>query len=375
MKKFSLILILTTLSMGLFSQPEHIRKFLKCGFPRLQDYRCFNYDSIKTGENIFELQKAENYNQKQIPRRYLTRMHIMRTSAFLVIKNNKIIHEEYWLNFNKDSLMNSFSVAKSIVAILLGIAIDEGYINNLEQKVSFFLPWFNVGRDSSLRLIDLLSMSSGLNWTEEFANPMSDIAMAYYSNKLDSLIKNTHVKTKPGKKWNYQCANTILLSLIIEKVTGMPISKFAEEKLWKPLGASHTALWGKSGENGPTKAFCCFYATARDFAKLGLLVLNKGKFNGKQIVSKNYINKIIQPASWLKYKKKNVDFYALHFWLVKYKGEEIPYFCGLFGQYIFILPKENAVVVRFGEMVNELKIEPVPPDVKLYLNAAEKLLK
>lgn len=374
MKKYIFIFIIFGFSVVSYSQNEHIAKFFKCGFPTLDDYNCYLYDTLETGKPI-SLKLAPNYNTQKISAHYERRMKIMRTAAYLVIKDDEIVYENYWLRFDENSLLNSFSVAKSIVAILLGIAIDEGKIGSIDQKVVDYLPWFNSHLDSSLTIIDLLSMSSGLSWSEEFANPNSDVVKAYYGNKLDKLIKNTHVKNKPGKKWSYQCGNTVLLSMIIESATGMPISKYAEKKLWIPLGAEHEAYWGKSDTNGLTKAFCCFYATPKDFAKLGLLVLHKGNYMGKQIVSEEYIDKVTSPCKWLYYGKKHVDFYGLHFWLVKHHGEYLPYFSGMFGQYIIIYPKENAVVVRFGEMVNELRIEPVPFDLKLYLRVADKLIK
>ncbi len=360
--------------MPIFSQMDHIQRFFKCGMPRLNDYSCFDYDTINIGTPQ-EIEISSEYNKQEIPKKFLTRLLFRRTSAFLVIKDDKIIHEDYWLGFNENSVMNSFSVAKSIVALLVGVAMQEGKIDSLNQRVGDFLPQFADSSEYNLRIIDLLSMSSGLSWSEDFANPMSDVAMAYYGNNLDSLIKNLKIVDKPGTKWKYQCGNTVVLSMILEKATGETIVKYAEDKLWKPLGASHIAYWGKDRPDGLTKAFCCFYATPRDFAKLGLLVLHNGKYNGKQIVSSIFIKAISQPDTWLKYRKKNVDFYGLHFWLVKYHKEQIPYFSGMFGQYIFIFPKENAVIVRFGEMLNELTILPVPPDVPLYLKIADRLIK
>ncbi len=374
MKKTILLLSIIFLSVCSYSQPEHMKNFLRCGFPRLSDYHCYNYDTINA-PNPHALTKSSDYNQSQIPFRLERKMRIMRTAAYLVIKDDKIIYENYWVHKDRDSILNSFSVAKSIVSLLVGIAIDQGKIKNINQKVVTILPWFNQGMDTTLRIIDLLTMSSGLNWNEDFANPMSDVAKAYYGDYLDSLIREVHVVKTPGKTWKYQCGNTVILALILEKVTGEPIYKYAEQKLWIPIGATHTAYWGKSSRNGLTKAFCCFYATPRDFAKLGLLVLHKGFYNGKQIVSKRYINEVITPANWLKYKNKKVNFYGLHFWLVKHHGEYLPYFSGMFGQYIIIFPRENAVVVRFGEMINQLGVESVPPDLKLYLKAADKLLK
>ncbi len=373
MRQKILIFVIILSAMPLFSQTDHIKKFFEFGMPRLDDYKFFPYDTIKS-ENSQELKKSENYNKYEIPGRHIVRMMFMRTSAYLVIKDSEILYEKYWFKYNKNSVMNSFSVSKSIIALLIGIAIDEEKINNLNQPVSDFLPEFTDNSKYTLRIKHLLSMSSGLSWQEDFANPMSDIVIAYYGSNIDSLIKKTKIIEEPGKKWKYQCGNTLILSLILEKATGMPVHKYAQKRLWTPLGACKDAYWGKDRKDGITKSFCCFYATPRDFAKIGLLVLNKGKYKGKQIISEKYIDSLLQPANWLKYKNKNVDFYGLHFWIVEHKNQKIPYFAGMFGQYIFIIPEQNAVVVRFGEMINELTILPVAPDVPFYLKISTKLL-
>jgi len=372
--KILVFVIIIFSAMPLLPQTEHIQKFIKCGMPGLSDYKCFDNDTVRA-LNPIELDTAENYNTGEIPNRFMARMLLMRTSAYLVIKDNKVLYEQYWFGFDKDSVMNSFSVAKSIVALLVGVAIKEGKIQSINQYVCDFLPQYTQLTNSELRIVDLLSMGSGSGWSEDFANPMSDIAIAYYGTSLDSLMENYKIVDKPGTNWKYQCGNTVLLSLVLEAATGEPIYKYAEEKLWTPLGATHDAMWGKDKPDGMTKAFCCFYATPRDFAKLGLLVLNQGYYNGQQIVSKEYIQAVTSPATWLKHRKKPVDFYGLHFWLVEHKKEQIPYFSGMFGQYIFVMPNENAVVVRFGEMLNELSIQPLPPDVPLYLKASDRILK
>ncbi len=261
------------------------------------------------------------------------------------------------------------------MALLIGIAIEEGKIENLNQRVDIFFPQYKIEGDTALRIIDLMAMSSGLSWDERFMNPLSDIAIAYYGSNLDSLMKEQKVVDMPAKKWKYQCGNTMVLLMILEKATGVPIYKYAEQKLWIPIGATHEAYWGKNSENGLAKAFCCFYATPRDFCKLGLLVLNRGYYNGKQIVPASFIDTITKLATWIQYQNKNVDFYGLHFWITKYHKVQIPYFSGMFGQYIFVFPEQNAVVVRFGEMINELKVLPNPPDVALYLKVADKFIK
>lgn len=371
-KKIVSFLTLILLAMPVFSQLDHFQRFFKCGMPGLRDYSCFDYDTLQA-TNPRKLQNSANYNTSKIPRKFMTRMMFMRTSAYLVIKNNEVLFEQYWGGYNENSQMNSFSVAKSIVSLLIGIAIKEKKIESINQKISDFLPQIK-STDYSPRIIDFLSMSSGSNWNEDFANPMSDIAIAYYGSNIDSLLRQMNIVNEPGKKWKYQCGNTIILGLMLEKATGTPLAQYAQEKLWTPIGATKPAFWAKDKPNGITKAFCCFYATARDYAKLGLLVLNKGSYNGTQIIDKQYIEKITSPSNWLKFRKKTVDFYALHIWRAKYNNKMIPYFQGMFGQYIFIFPEENAVVVRFGEMLNELIILPEPPDVKLYLKVAKTIL-
>jgi len=375
-KKYYIVSVLMLIfSSSGFAQQEQIKKFIDCGFPSLSDYRCYAYDIIHSKSNSKEIEISQKYNSATINKHLQNRMKIMRTASFLVVQNNKIIYENYWLKFEKDSVMNSFSVAKTIVSLLIGIAIDQGKIKSVDEKVSDYLPWFNQNYDSLVTIKHLLTMSSGINWSEEFLNPKSDIVRAYYGDNIQDLIYKTHATKIPGKKWNYQCGNTILLSLILEKATGMPIAEYAEKYLWKPIGATHDAYWSKSSEDSITRAFCCFYATPRDFAKLGLLVLNKGYMNNQQIVSKKYLEQMIGPADNLIYgKNRKVDFYASHIWLVKYHGHVYPYFSGMFGQYIIIIPEYNAVVVRTGEMINELYIVPEPKDLRLYLKVAFKIL-
>jgi CubicO group peptidase (beta-lactamase class C family) len=267
-------------------------------------------------------------------------------------------------------------MAKTITAILLGIAIDEGKIGSVNDKVYKYLPHFSQGMDTMLTIEHLLTMTSGLNWTERFTDFNSDVAMAFYSDTLEGLLETIHVVREPGKYWKYQCGNTLLLGMIISEATGMPLAQYAEEKLWKPLGAHHYALWTRDS-NGITKAFCCYYATTRDFALLGRLMLNKGKWNGKQIIPEDYFRKMITPVGDAQFGKRNyVDFYGYQTWLYpRDKQEHIYYFAGMYGQYIIIFPERNAVMVRNGRMLNQLSIMRIPPDLPVYINFALRELK
>ena len=139
-------------------------------------------------------------------------------------------------------------------------------------------------------------MSSGLNYDEGYSSLTSPVTRSYYDTDLRKQMMELRVVTKPGVSFNYMSANTQLLGFILEKATGKSISEYASEKLWQPIGAEHDAKWSLDHKDGTEKAYCCFYSNARDFARIGKLFLNKGMWNGKQVISEAYVNAAISPA-------------------------------------------------------------------------------
>ena len=139
-------------------------------------------------------------------------------------------------------------------------------------------------------------MSSGLNWTEDYYNPIGQTAEAYYGTSLRSLVINLKVVEEPGKVFKYHSSCTQLLGFILEKATGKTISEYASEKLWKPMGVKHSALWSTDTKNGDEKAFCCINSNARDFARLGKLYLDYGSWDGVQLVDTSFIVKASSAA-------------------------------------------------------------------------------
>ncbi len=360
-----------------FSKEElaYLDNIIKCGLPKLTDYYCHDYWTLQP-EQPNPLKKSEFYNDFHIKTPDSIAMELARTTAFLVIKDDSIIYEQYFLGFDSSYVMNSFSMAKTVTSLLVGKAIELGYIKSLDQKAADFLPWLNTEKDSLLRIRDLLNMASGLDWSEDFLNPLSDIAKAYYGYPLDKLLSEIHVKHTPDKKWRYQCVNFILAGLIIEKASGMDLGEFTQKYLWTPMGAENRALWGRDKHSGYPRSFCCMYATPRDYAKLGLILLHNGQWNGKQIIPASYIEQMLTPASHLRYNLlRKVDFYKLGLWIYPRKKYKAYYFAGVFGQYIFVLPEQNAVIVRLGQMVNQLDVMRVPPDVPLYLKIGTDIIR
>ncbi len=372
-KRF-LIGLLIFLALAIIVMPGYLRRALIHQTPDIDDYRIFHNRTIMAGEEQ-PWEKDSLYNIIGLPEHHLDSFFELDPVAFLIARNGRILFEEYYDGYGHNSLSGSFSMAKSIVALLVGVAYDEGHIQNLDQPVKDFLPGFGIARDGEVTIRHLLTMSAGLDWDEQYATAFSLTTKAYYGSDLEALLKPLGWNYPPGEIYEYTSGTTQLLAFILEEATGNNISDYAAEKLWQPLGAMHDALWSLDRENGIEKAYCCFNSNARDFARLGQLVLNCGNWKGKQLVSKSFVTEAISPAKYLKDRQGNVvDYYGYQFWIVHHKGYEVPYFRGILGQYIFIIPEWDAIVVRLGHKRSDYRVDDVPSDIFLYLDMAIEYL-
>ena len=376
-----LLLVVAFFVFTAFPKYKYLRKAVYYNLADIDDYKIFDNRKIKAGQHQ-PWAKAKDFNKKTPSKASLQKIESYQTVAFLVLQNSAIKYERYWDNYSDSSWSNSFSMAKSVISLLIGAAIDEGKIKSIDQKVGDFLPQFKEkGLNNRLTIRHLLSMSSGLNWDENYAGPTSMTTIAYYGKDLEKLMKEMKVVNTPGKKNMYQSGNTQVLAFILEKATGKTIADYASEKLWQPLGAKHDALWSLDKENGHEKAYCCFNSNARDFARLGQLILQNGRWQGRQVISEKYIKEATAPATNLvaeggpESKKETNNYYGHQFWILKHKGHTIPYFRGILGQYIFIIPKKEAVVVRLGHKRDtQYGDYHAPKDIYAYLDAALEVL-
>lgn len=339
--------------------------------PSLTEYTIFENREVKAGaEQPWNISK--NYNKKTIPSVHLQEAEKMKTIAYVIIKDDSIVHEQYWDGFDADSHTNSFSMSKSIVSVLVGAAIAEGKIKSVDQPIGDFLPEYKEGKGAKITIKHLLTMSSGINFDEDYVNPFSYPAVAYYHEDIKKVLKNYKAVDEPGKVYKYLGGNTQLLAMILEKVTGKTVSDYASEKLWIPIGAKNTAYWSLDKENGTEKASCCFNSNARDFARIGKLYLDSGKWNGKQLISMDYVLSSIKPADLVDEAGKKNEKYGYQWWTIPhYKGHDIFYMRGILGQYVLCIPDQKMLVIRLGH-----KREKVPPgedhpeDVYHYVDAA-----
>lgn len=278
------------------------------------------------------------------------------TTAFLIIKDDRLIYENYFNGYERDSINTSFSVAKSFVSALVGIAIDEGLIDSVDDSITKYIPELNDkdSRYSVITIKDLLSMSSGLRYFEE-ETPFSDDTKTYYDPNLRAVALSAIIEEEPGKRFHYNNYNYLLLGIILERATGMPVAKYTEEKLWKPLGMEAPASWSLDSEaSGFEKMESGINARAIDFAKFGRIYLNNGSnWNGEQIISEKWVNTSTSANSTTDPSTE----YQYGWWIypsqegvVNNTNNNHQHFFarGNFGQFIYIVPEERLVIVRHG---------------------------
>ncbi|MBL4716490.1 MAG: serine hydrolase [Bacteroidia bacterium] len=337
----------------------------------INDRDIFEQRIIKATDGI-EWNIGKDYNTKDLPDLLTVELEELETIAFLVIQDDSIRYEKYWNEGSINSLTSSFSMAKSIVSILTGIALKEGKIKDIDDPVGNYLPEFTKGDKSEITVKHLLTMSSGLDWWEVYYSPVSHTTESYYGTDLKKLINRLEVVVKPGSLHRYKSCDTQVLAFVLESATGKSLSEYAANKLWQPINAINDAEWSVDNPEGIEKAYCCFNSNARDFARIGKLYLNNGIWNGQQIVPEDYVNTSIIPASLKDKTGSLIDYYGYSWWLIDHKGKWF-YARGILGQYIMVLPEKKLIVVRLGHSRRLNKINNHPPDVYTIIDGVREI--
>ncbi|MCC0177442.1 serine hydrolase [Waterburya agarophytonicola K14] len=279
------------------------------------------------------------------------------SSALLVLHRGEIVLERYWQGFTPSSTFNSMSLSKTIVALLMGIAIAEGDIKSELEPVANYIPEWSNDKRSKITIQNLLYMQSGLQNQDNTANPLSDLVQMYAGKNADAIALNLTAKQDSQTVFDYNSGNTQILSEVLERATGKKYADYLANKLWQPLGASDAYLW-LDRVGGNPKPFCCLFATPRDWAKVGQLWLDRGQVDGKQIVLSSWLEKMLQPSP-LESK------YGYHIWLEArtpektgaysvnssepFLAQDTFYLDGASLQRVYIIPSQELVIVRVGE--------------------------
>ena len=268
------------------------------------------------------------------------------SSSFLVLKDRCLLVEEYGEGSGPEQLQTSFSVAKSFLYTLVGIAIQRGDLKKLDEPITTYLPELaeRDERYSRITLRHLVTMSSGLRY-EEQGWPWSDDAVTYYSPDLRATALSAQIEEPPGRRWLYNNYNPLLMGMILERATGMHIADYMEQYLWQPLGAEHDASWSlDSTDSGFEKMESGVNAVTRDYARFGYLFAHAGRVAGRQVV----------PAQWVA-EATAVDTRTdpnpgyQYWWWVDDARDRRFLARGNFGQFIYVDDRTDVVVVRTGK--------------------------
>ena len=335
----------------------------------INDHTAFENRLIKTAQ-AQPWPQHENYRQGGLPAEltdYLTRH---RAAAFIVIHQGNILREQYFGQYAADSKTNSFSMAKTVLTLLLGIAIEEGLIEGLDQKISDWLPEFvndPYGREATVG--SLSTMTSGYDWDEHYYSPFSPTVELLYGSDIESFLLQRGFSHAPETHHYYSSASTQLLAIVLTRAIKKSdpqanLSQYLSEKLWQPLGMNADGIWHLD-DSGMELAFCCINTNARNFAKLGQLMLQNGQWRGQQLVPADFVELIRQPHV--------ARYYGYSTWVNPDNEPAFYSFNGHLGQYIVVVPSHELVIVRLGE-TRSPRGRPSYTELPFYVEQTLKLL-
>ncbi len=275
------------------------------------------------------------------------------TTSLLVIKNGTIVNEKYFQGSDEKSQFTSWSVAKSFLSTLAALAMKDGLIKSLDDTAEQYVPELKGKAYGTVSIRQLLQMSSGIKFDETYTNKLSDINMLFYrvflaGASINEIMTGYERDVPAGSRFQYVSSDSQVLSWVLTKASGMSLTKYMQTRLWAPLGMESSAYWSIEREGGAEVAYCCLNAAARDFAKLGQLYLDQGKWKGQQFLPEGWVKEATRPSQdYLKPEASALKLrgYQYQWWVpAGYDGE---YFAnGVWGQMIWVSEKTNTVIVK-----------------------------
>ena len=365
------LVLLVVIAFSLIYSPEYISRVLRWGDADVYDYQKFPERRMAASAQPFFFKGGRG---EDLVRAYFeshalvddleTLMEDTHTQALLVIQDDTILYEGYTSGADRDSIVTSFSMAKSYTSALIGIAIAEGHIGSIHDPITDYIPELTE-RDPAFEEIsiqDLLRMSSGIKY-REFPFVNGDDAKTYYYPDLRQLaLEDTFIINPPGEYFVYNNYHPLLLGMILERATGVPVAEYLEQKIWGPIGSEFTGSWSLD-ENGFEKMESGINARTIDFAKFGRLYLNRGSWESVQVIPEDWVTESIQEnPDFQNPKYRGEDFgrvvfeaaqggYYQYMWygLQRDGGPDDFFAEGNHGQIIYVSPQTNLIVVRNGE--------------------------
>lgn len=317
----------------------------------------FRLDPVAKGDRVYALREPSgsfSAGYSYAGQHYSLEDYFQRSYAlgFLILHDNQIVLEKYFHGAGRDSRFLSNSVAKSILSVLIGTAVDAGKIQSIDDPAVRYLPDLASGGYKDVTIKNLLEMASGVKFDEAYLNPESEIgrfgmALLEGGESFRDFAAAIKPKVKPGTRFEYQSINSEVLGLLLEQATGQPLNRYLQEKLWKQIGAEQDAFLYRGKKQPDECAFGCFNAIVRDYGRFGLMAMHGGQLNGRRVVSQAWMQESTTPdAPFLEPAPANGNLgYAYQWWVPA--GSEGAYMAmGIYGQMIYVNPTRRVVIVQ-----------------------------
>jgi CubicO group peptidase (beta-lactamase class C family) len=323
--------------------------------------RLFSTNTVKRGDHVYPLPPGKplgNVKFVSNGKEYdlYDYISLNRVSGLLVLKDGKIALERYELGNSENTRWMSMSVVKSFTASLVGAAIKDGYIKSLEDPVTSYLPQLVGSAYDSVTIRNLLQMASGVRWDETYTNPASDrrrmleLQISQKPGAVLELMATLPRAAEPGTRWNYSTGETQVVGALVRAAVGKPVAQYLSERIWAKFGMEADATWWLESPDGLEVGGSGLSATLRDYGRLGLFLLGGGKAGGEQVLPEGWVKEAGSPKM---VGGKSVD-YGFMLWPVPNSvgtiSEGAFSASGIFGQKIYINPKENVVIVVWGAL-------------------------
>jgi CubicO group peptidase (beta-lactamase class C family) len=275
-----------------------------------------------------------------------------RSAAFLVVHQGQLLHESYFAPYTASSQTNVFSMAKTVVTLLTGAAVADGIVPSFDTPLTNYLPEYaGDPRGSKATLAQLSAMTSGHEWTENYYLPLNPTTKLYFGGDAAGTVLAQGFEREPGTAFEYSSASTQVLALALQRALQarqpeLTLSSYLSQRLWQPMGMEGDASWSLDRprvDGGMEMAYCCIHSSARNFARFGQLLLQDGRWDDKQLLPADFVQRITQPNGF-------VDYYGHSLWMDPNHSTPFYFLQGHLGQYVIVVPSAQLVVVRMGQV-------------------------
>ncbi|WP_284036944.1 serine hydrolase [Neobacillus sp. 114] len=366
--------VLLVLVSSLIFSPPYVFRTIVNGNSDVMDYKVFPERMIQKSSQPYNYKYNLDESLKAMSIDYMYRgkgkskplglfLQETNTTSFIIVHDDEVVMEEYYNGYDKDMVNTSFSMAKSIDSLLIGMAIEDGYIKSVKQSIADYISEFKGTNMESITIEDLLMMRSNISY-EEGKIWFSDDAKTYYMPDLRNLaLTHNNLTTKYQGKFHYNNYHPLLLGIILERSTGKHVSEYFEEKLWNKIGAENDASWSlDSKKTGFEKMESGINFKAIDFVKIGSMLLHSGTWNGQQILNEIWVKQSTLsdfPLNNDEYKgsfleNSNIGYKYMWYSTPNNNGSLDFFAMGKYGQYLYMSPENNLVILRTGISVGNV---------------------